>query len=74
MSRAVQNLVGHQCIVFIAFAFPLSLLQTSSVPCWMFIGWIGQMLALLDKPEAKGVVGIVETIAKEYPQVRVNLF
>lgn len=35
----------------------------------MFIGWISQMVALLDKPESKGVTEIVKAIAKEYPQV-----
>ncbi|PIK41530.1 putative DNA-dependent protein kinase catalytic subunit [Apostichopus japonicus] len=45
--------------------------ETSSVPCWMFIGWISQMVALLDKPEADGVAGIVKAIAVEYPQALV---
>ncbi|KFM79765.1 DNA-dependent protein kinase catalytic subunit, partial [Stegodyphus mimosarum] len=33
--------------------------QVSKMPCWLFIGWINQMLALLDKPEAKAVQGII---------------
>jgi len=43
---------------------------SSSVPCWMFLSWLSQMTALLDKPHAKAVYPIVEAIANEYPQVR----
>ena len=35
----------------------------------MFIGWINQMMAIMDKPEGKAVRGIVSEIAKRYPQV-----
>lgn len=37
----------------------------------MFIGWINQMVALLDKPEGMAVHDILLSIAKEYPQVGV---
>ncbi|XP_070708776.1 DNA-dependent protein kinase catalytic subunit [Pempheris klunzingeri] len=39
-----------------------------SVPCWMLIGWIGQMVALLDKPEAVAVQHCIGQIAECYPQ------
>ncbi len=35
----------------------------------MFLGWISQMTALLDKLEAKALYSIIENIANEYPQV-----
>lgn len=43
-------------------------LQLSSVPCWQFIGWISQMMALLDKDEAVAVQHTIEEIANTYPQ------
>ncbi|KAM8811045.1 DNA-dependent protein kinase catalytic subunit [Eudromia elegans] len=42
--------------------------ELPSVPCWQFIGWISQMMALLDKDEAVAVQHIVEEIANAYPQ------
>lgn len=45
--------------------------EMTSVPCWMLIGWISQMVALLDKPEAVAVQHCVEQIAKSYPQALV---
>nr|XP_014345420.1 PREDICTED: DNA-dependent protein kinase catalytic subunit [Latimeria chalumnae] len=45
-----------------------------SVPCWQFIGWISQMMALLDKKEAVAVQHIVEKIAESYPQAIVYNF
>ncbi|XP_022778667.1 DNA-dependent protein kinase catalytic subunit-like isoform X5 [Stylophora pistillata] len=42
--------------------------KAADVPCWMFIGWINQMMAIIDKPEGKAVHGIVSEIAKRYPQ------
>ncbi|XP_071796803.1 DNA-dependent protein kinase catalytic subunit-like [Asterias amurensis] len=42
--------------------------EVSDVPSWMFIGWISQMVALLDKSEGPAVHGILTEIAKEYPQ------
>lgn len=50
---------------------PLLLTQMTSVPCWMLIGWIGQMLALLDKPEAVAVQHCIGQIAEFYPQALV---
>ena len=35
----------------------------------MFISWINQMLAVLDKPEGRAVHAILHKIAQTYPQV-----
>jgi DNA-dependent protein kinase catalytic subunit len=42
--------------------------MAKAVPSWMFIRWISQMMAVLDKPEAGAVVPILLEIAKCYPQ------
>lgn len=42
-----------------------------SVPCWMLIGWISQMVAVLDKPEAVAVHHCIGQIAECYPQALV---
>ncbi|KAG5837285.1 hypothetical protein ANANG_G00237680 [Anguilla anguilla] len=42
--------------------------EVLSVPCWMLIGWINQMMALLDKQEAIAVQQIIQEIAEFYPQ------
>ncbi|KAL4240201.1 hypothetical protein ACF0H5_000995 [Mactra antiquata] len=42
--------------------------KCNEVPDWMFISWISQMLAILDKPEAKAVHRILEKITDSYPQ------
>ncbi|XP_029779032.1 DNA-dependent protein kinase catalytic subunit [Suricata suricatta] len=42
--------------------------EISSIPCWQFIGWIGHMVALLDKEQAVAVQRTVEEIADNYPQ------
>lgn len=42
--------------------------KATDVPCWMFISWINQMLAVLDKPEGKAVHGVLKEIARTYPQ------
>ncbi len=36
----------------------------------MFISWISQMVALLDKPEGGAVHDILLSLASDYPQVR----
>ncbi|KAM9839260.1 DNA-dependent protein kinase catalytic subunit [Aulostomus maculatus] len=46
----------------------LMMKEMMSVPCWMLIGWISQMVALLDKPEAVVVQYCIEQIAESYPQ------
>ncbi|XP_049912803.1 DNA-dependent protein kinase catalytic subunit isoform X2 [Epinephelus moara] len=45
--------------------------EMMSIPCWMLIGWISQMVALLDKPEAVAVQHCIEQIAESYPQALV---
>ncbi|XP_077410583.1 DNA-dependent protein kinase catalytic subunit isoform X2 [Vanacampus margaritifer] len=45
--------------------------EMASVPCWMLIGWISQMVALLDKPQAVAVQYSIEQIAECYPQALV---
>ncbi|KAJ8280685.1 hypothetical protein GJAV_G00057750 [Gymnothorax javanicus] len=42
--------------------------EVLTVPCWMLIGWINQMMALLDKPVAIAVRQIIQEIAESYPQ------
>ncbi|XP_056289749.1 DNA-dependent protein kinase catalytic subunit-like [Pseudoliparis swirei] len=49
----------------------LMMKEMVSVPCWMLIGWISQMVALLDKPEAVAVQHCIEQIAESYPQALV---
>ncbi|GFQ67398.1 DNA-dependent protein kinase catalytic subunit [Trichonephila clavata] len=58
---------NHSCL-------PLFQKKTSDMPCWLFIGWIDQMLALLDKAEAKAVHSIIENIAILYPDAIVYAF
>uniref|UniRef100_A0A8C5WDN6 DNA-dependent protein kinase catalytic subunit n=1 Tax=Leptobrachium leishanense TaxID=445787 RepID=A0A8C5WDN6_9ANUR len=48
--------------------------EVRSVPCWQFIGWINQMMAMLDKKEALAVQYIIEQIADSYPQALVYPF
>ncbi|OXB75109.1 UNVERIFIED_CONTAM: hypothetical protein H355_003187 [Colinus virginianus] len=48
--------------------------ELPSVPCWQFIGWISQMMALLDKDEAVAVQHTVEEIADTYPQAIIYPF
>ncbi|XP_031163630.2 DNA-dependent protein kinase catalytic subunit [Sander lucioperca] len=45
--------------------------EMMSVPCWMLIGWISQMVALLDKPEAVAMQHCIGQIAECYPQALV---
>ncbi|XP_034021328.1 DNA-dependent protein kinase catalytic subunit [Thalassophryne amazonica] len=45
--------------------------EMMTVPCWMLIGWISQMVALLDKQEAVAVRHCIEQIAECYPQALV---
>lgn len=52
-------------IIWMFFTF----LKAADVPSWMFIGWINQMVAILDKREGKAVHAILQEIARTYPQV-----
>ncbi|KAH9508229.1 hypothetical protein Btru_050515 [Bulinus truncatus] len=45
--------------------------KSSEVPSWMFLMWISQMTALLDKPESVVVAPLLTRIAKDYPQALV---
>ncbi|CAL1269299.1 unnamed protein product [Larinioides sclopetarius] len=53
---------------------PIFQMKTSEMPCWLFIGWIDQMLAILDKPEGKAVHVIIENIASTYPDAIIYAF
>ena len=44
-------------------------MKTENIACWMFLKWLSQMTAILDKPIAKSVYNIVNRIAIEYSQV-----
>lgn len=48
--------------------------KTENIPCWMFLKWLSQMTAILDKPIAKSVYNIVNRIATEYSQVENNFY
>ncbi|CAJ0950902.1 unnamed protein product, partial [Ranitomeya imitator] len=48
--------------------------EIRAVPCWLFIGWISQMMAMLDKKESLAVQFIIEEIANYYPQSLVYPF
>ncbi|XP_069369172.1 DNA-dependent protein kinase catalytic subunit isoform X2 [Paralichthys olivaceus] len=45
--------------------------EMTSIPCWMLISWISQMVALLDKPQAVAVQHCVGQLAECYPQALV---
>ena len=44
-------------------------LQCTEVPSWMFLGWLGQLTALLDKPESPAVQDLLLRLARDYPHV-----
>ncbi|XP_055968392.1 DNA-dependent protein kinase catalytic subunit [Sorex fumeus] len=48
--------------------------EMAAVPCWQLIGWIGHMVALLDREEAVAVQSTVEALADHYPQALVYPF
>ncbi|KAG2458009.1 PRKDC kinase, partial [Polypterus senegalus] len=48
--------------------------EVSSVPCWQLIGWLSQMMALLDKKEAVAVYQVITEIAESYPQALIYPF
>lgn len=47
---------------------------SENIPSWMFLNWLSQMTALLDKPQAKAIQNILEKISIEYPQALVYPF
>ncbi|KAM7297934.1 DNA-dependent protein kinase catalytic subunit [Ixodes scapularis] len=48
--------------------------ECAKVPCWMFLGWIGQMLPLLDGAVGPHLFGLVDSIASDYPNALVYAF
>ncbi|GFO12453.1 DNA-dependent protein kinase catalytic subunit [Plakobranchus ocellatus] len=48
--------------------------KAAEIPSWMFLLWISQMTALLDKPEAVVVAPVLLRIAAEYPQALIYPF
>lgn len=54
--------------VYPAETLDLMVREVVNVPCWLLIGWISQMMALLDKPQATAVQHVIEEIAECYPQ------
>ncbi|XP_028826126.1 DNA-dependent protein kinase catalytic subunit isoform X2 [Denticeps clupeoides] len=48
--------------------------EVVTVPCWQLIGWISQMMALLDKPEAVAVQQVIQEISKSYPQALIYAY
>ncbi|KAK3580733.1 hypothetical protein CHS0354_005741 [Potamilus streckersoni] len=48
--------------------------NSGEIPCWMYILWTSQMMALLDKPEAPAVQQILLNIASTYPQAVIYPF
>lgn len=49
-------------------------MKTENIACWMFLKWLSQMTAILDKPIAKSVYNIVNRIAIEYSQVETKFY
>ncbi|ESO12539.1 hypothetical protein HELRODRAFT_62290 [Helobdella robusta] len=45
--------------------------ECTTVPCWMFLDWIPQMTAILDRKESACIHSVVMSIATEYPQALV---
>ncbi|XP_048248370.1 DNA-dependent protein kinase catalytic subunit-like [Haliotis rufescens] len=48
--------------------------KSREVPNWMFMLWLAQMMALLDKKEAPAVQPIVVSLATDYPQAVIYPF
>ncbi|XP_076445486.1 DNA-dependent protein kinase catalytic subunit-like [Babylonia areolata] len=48
--------------------------KAESVPSWMFILWISQMMALMDKEQAPAVRPVLLRLANDYPQAVVYPF
>ncbi|MBN3311515.1 PRKDC kinase, partial [Atractosteus spatula] len=60
--------------LYSAETLDLMIKEMSSVPCWQLIGWISQMMALLDKKEAVAVQHVIQGLAESYPQAIVYPF
>ncbi|XP_077553857.1 DNA-dependent protein kinase catalytic subunit-like isoform X3 [Haemaphysalis longicornis] len=48
--------------------------QCPRVPCWMFLRWINQVLALLDKQVGPCLFDLVDCVARHYPNALVYPF
>ncbi|KAH7949580.1 hypothetical protein HPB49_012409 [Dermacentor silvarum] len=48
--------------------------RCSKVPCWMFLRWINQILALLDKQVGPFLFDIVDSVAHHYPNALIYPF
>ncbi|KAH9372217.1 hypothetical protein HPB48_003424 [Haemaphysalis longicornis] len=48
--------------------------QCPRVPCWMFLRWINQVLALLDKQVGPCLFHLVDCVARHYPNALVYPF
>ncbi|RUS72684.1 hypothetical protein EGW08_019554 [Elysia chlorotica] len=48
--------------------------HAAEIPSWMFLMWVSQMTALLDKPEAQVVAPLLLRIAEDYPQALIYPF
>ncbi|KAL3172464.1 hypothetical protein MRX96_043375 [Rhipicephalus microplus] len=57
---------------FLSHALPS--VQCSKVPCWMFLRWISQILALLDKEVGPFLFDIVDSVARHYPNALIYPF
>ncbi|XP_065059919.1 DNA-dependent protein kinase catalytic subunit-like isoform X2 [Rhopilema esculentum] len=42
--------------------------KVTTLPSWMFLGWLNQVVALLDKNESDAIMPILEVVARDYPQ------
>ncbi|XP_065679642.1 DNA-dependent protein kinase catalytic subunit isoform X1 [Hydra vulgaris] len=42
--------------------------QSSQVPCWMFLGWINQIVSMIDMPIVVHLKPIIDGIVKSYKQ------
>jgi len=58
--------ISYLCLCVWSVVCPM---QVSVIPCWMLLGWVNQMTAVLDKPESRAVHDLLISIAQQYPQV-----
>ena len=49
-------------------AFLFLLLKVKTIPCWMFLDWTNQIVAVIDKAIQMCVAPILNNIARSYPQ------
>ena len=60
--RALNIVATHASYTMSAFVK-----LCDEVPVWMFLAWLPQLTALLDKPETTAVQGILLRVAQTYP-------